>query len=258
VVDLRDVAPQQGRHIGGLDLADAYAELQRLLLDAPKTLPFLAEIAELAASLVPGSHCGIILENGQHVATVATSDESAQRMEDLQYLIGQGPCLEALHTSEVVQVDDTELDARWGDYNVQAAAQGVRCVVAVPLVIEGESVGALNLFGDSAGCFSDLDLERVRAFARQATTALTLLKRQEGRIKLDEQLRQAVATRAVIDQAIGVLMHANRIGSHEAMEVLRRSSQTSNRKLHAVAAELIRSMTGHAPDPPRPLTDRRA
>lgn len=73
---------------------------------------------------------------------------------------------------------------------------------------------------------------------------------------LDEQLREALATRAVIDQALGIVMFSHKIGAGSAFEILRHASQTRNRKVSAIAADLIETMTGHPPEPPRPLSER--
>ncbi len=239
-----------------LELARAYAELQHLIIDGPEVTALLEKIAVLAAQVVPGTHCGITLRRDRDVASVAGSDELALRMDEAQYVGGRGPCLESMRTGRRVEVPDVARETRWDGYRDYALSLGIRSVVAMPLVVEGESAGALNLFGEEAGGFTEVDLARAEAFCDQAATTLTILLRQSSRISLDAQLREALATRAVIDQALGILMYSQKISSREAFEVLRHVSQTSNRKVSVIAADLIRSLTGHAPEPPRPLSDR--
>lgn len=239
-----------------LDLATAYAELQNLVLDGPDVAHFLQELSVLAAAIVPGTHCGITLRRDGQVASVAGNDDVAMRMDELQYLQGRGPCLQAMTTHQRVDVPDMRVEERWGDYRSHALANGVGSVVSLPLEVDGRSVGALNLFGSTARAFTEPDVERAQAFTDQAGTALTILLRHARRLTLDDQLREALATRAVIDQALGVLMHAERISATAAFEILRRASQSNNRKLSVIAAEVVRSMTGHEPEPPRPLSDR--
>jgi GAF domain-containing protein len=239
-----------------LDLATAYAELHRLLLEGPEVLALLEKLAALAVAVVPGTHCGITMGRERDVAQVVGSDEVAVRMDELQYLEGRGPCLEAMRTGRLVHVPDVAADERWGGYREHAQALGVRSVLALPLVVDGESLGALNLFGERAGSFDEAATARAEAFTDQAATTLTILLRQSSRISLDTQLREALATRALIDQALGILMYSKKITSREAFEILRHASQTSNRKVSLIAADLISSMTGHAPEPPRPLSER--
>ncbi|MGZ5398748.1 MAG: GAF and ANTAR domain-containing protein, partial [Nocardioides sp.] len=155
-----------------------------------------------------------------------------------------------------IEVGDMETESRWGDYAVHALAQGIHSVVSVPLTLDGETLGALNLFATTPHAFSDHDITRAEAFTAQAATALTILLRHARHTVLDDQLREALATRAVIDQALGMLMVTRQIGSHEAFQTLRHISQTTNRKVSTIAAELIEHMTGHPPEPPRPLTQR--
>jgi GAF domain-containing protein len=240
-----------------LDLATAYAELQGLILDCPDVTDFLHQLAVLAASLVPATHCGITLRREGRTATVVSSDEIAMRMDEIQYAGGRGPCLEALARGVRVDVPDMERETRWGGYAERALAHGILSAVAVPLTIDGDTVGALNLFSDAAHMFTDHDIARAEAFTGQAATALTILLRHARHTALDDELREALATRAVIDQALGILMVTRRITSHDAFEVLRHASQTTNRKVSVIAAELIETMTGHPPMPPRPLAGRR-
>jgi GAF domain-containing protein len=239
-----------------LDLATAYAEVQHLILDRPDVNDFLQQLATLAAAIVPGAHCGITLRRDHEVATVVSSDAVAMRMDEIQYVRGRGPCLEALAAGVRVEVPDMTVETRWGAYADYALDQGVHSLVSLPVVLDGHTLGALNLFSTTSHAFAEADIARAEAFTGQAATALTILLRQARQIALDDQLREALATRAVIDQALGILMVTHKINSREAFEILRHTSQTANRKVSTIAAELIRTETGHPPQPPRPLTER--
>jgi GAF domain-containing protein len=241
-----------------LALSAAYEELQRLLIDSTGVTDFLDQVAHLAASVIAGSSCGITLRRGGEVATVASSDRFATQVDEIQYGRGQGPCLEAMNTSTEVLVEDMATEQRWGDYRMHALTYGVRSSVSMPLRLDNEAaLGALNLYSQAAYGFSARDTTRARDFARQAGTALSLVVRRAERTKLEDQLRDALATRAVIDQAMGIVMGQRQIGSAEAFTVLREASQAQNRKLSHVAADLIESITGQPPQPPRPFTSPR-
>lgn len=239
-----------------LDLAAAYAELQNLILDGPDVTDFLHQLAVLAAAIVPGTHCGITLRRDSQIATVVSSDEVATRMDEVQYLRGRGPCLAAISEATRIGVPDMATESRWGDYAGHALANGIHSVVSLPLTLGGNTLGALNLFAATPRAFADHDIARAEAFTVQAATALTILLRHARHTVLDDQLREALASRAVIDQALGILMVTRKISAREAFDLLRHSSQNSNRKVSTIAAELIESMTGHPPEPPRPLTQR--
>jgi GAF domain-containing protein len=245
-----------GRSPEPLDLASAYAELQNLILDGSDVTDFLRQLAVLAAAIVPGAHCGITLRRDGQVATVASSDATAVRMDEVQYVRGLGPCLQAIREGTRVDVEDMATEQRWGEYPGYAMSQGIHSVCSLPLRLDGETRGALNLFGTTAHAFAEADVGRVEAFTVQAGTALTILLRHASHTTLDDELSEALATRAVIDQALGILMVTRKTSAREAFEILRHLSQASNRKVSVIAAEIIETMTGHPPEPPRPLTQR--
>jgi hypothetical protein len=130
--------------------------------------------------------------------------------------------------------------------------------VSIPLVVNGLDIGVLRLFADSSRAFSEAELEALQDFSRLAAPAVLLVLRQSAHRVLDDQLQEAVVTRAVIDQALGVLMHARRISSPQAMQMLRQASQLTNRKVSEIAADVIQTLTGHPPEPPRPLAPSRS
>ncbi|MGD9959402.1 GAF and ANTAR domain-containing protein [Nocardioides sp.] len=239
-----------------LDLASAYAELQALILDSPEVTDFLTELCRIAAAVVPGTHCGITLRRGGQVLSVAWSDAVAMRMDEVQYLRGRGPCLEAMHCAEPIEIPDVSAETRWGHYRERALANGVHSVVCLPLVVDGDSIGAVNLFATRPHAFLDTDLARAKAFTDQSAMALTIVMRLVKTSEMDDQLRQALASRAVIDQALGILMYTRQLNAHDAFDLLRHRSQTSNRKVKDLAADLIQSATGHPVEPPRPLSHR--
>jgi GAF domain-containing protein len=234
----------------------AYAELQNLVLDSPDVTDFLQQLTSLAAAIVPGTHCGITLRRDGQIATVVSSDEVAMRMDEIQYVRGRGPCLAAIHEQARIDVPDMSVETRWGDYAGHAVSNGIQSVVSLPLTLDGTTLGALNLFATAPHAFTEGDIARAEAFTTQAATALTILFRHARHTVLDDELSEALATRAVIDQALGILMATRRISAHEAFELLRHTSQTTNRKVSAIAAELIEATTGQPPEPPRPLTQR--
>ena len=238
-----------------LDLTAAYTDLQKLLLQSPDVAEFMNHVATLASAItVPASSAGITMKRDGEVSTVAATSSLASQADEIQYGRGQGPCLHSLRTGEVVHVPDLAADERWNDYRIHALTQGVRSSLSLPLFIGEQSVGALNIYTDVVHEFIPDEIERVRAFADQASFALTLVMRHSEQVILEDQLRNAIESRAVIDQALGIVMGQQRCTATEAFDVLRKASQARNVKLNVVAAELITSITGRPPQPPRPFT----
>jgi GAF domain-containing protein len=240
-----------------LDLTTAYVELQRVLIQSPDTAKLLDRIAVLASAVTsPASACGITLRREGEVSTVAFSGPLAKRSDEIQYATGQGPCLHSMRSGDVVHIAHLESDTRWPAYQLEALAIGVRSSVSIPLVVDEKPVGTLNIYTDSGTDFSETDISNVKAFADQASASLTLMFRHSEQLELEEQLRNALSTRAVIDQALGIIMAQQRCNSTEAFAVLRKASQDRNVKVAEIAAELILKVTGHPAQPPRPFTQR--
>jgi GAF domain-containing protein len=231
---------------------DVVTALHTLLLNAPSVNEFLSQLATVAARVLePPAACGVTTRYDGHPLTVAASDERAAVVDEEQYGAGVGPCLEAMRTGRVVEVVDQRTDRRWDGYRQKAVAHGVRCSLSTPLAVDGETVGALNLYVfDRPDAFDDAHRHRVALFAAQASTALALAIRSARQTEVAAQLEQALASRTVIDQAIGLLMGQQRCDAETAFTLLRKHSQNNNRKLRDVAVELITRVSGHPPVDP--------
>ena len=118
-------------------------------------------------------------------------------------------------------------------------AHRVRSSLSVPLVVDEEVIGALNVHGYEVGQFSEQHRHRVEAFAERATSAIALLLRQASQARTLEELQRALTSRATIDQATGVIMAQQRCDADRAFAVLRSHSQNSNCKLRDVTAEVV-------------------
>ncbi|MGC5662299.1 GAF and ANTAR domain-containing protein [Micromonospora sp. WMMD723] len=241
-------------HASPHDLADAYRQLLGLLSDSTGLDDFLHQVVMLAARVVtPAAACGLTVRRDGHPVTVTTSDAFAAEVDELQYGADEGPCLEALYQGRVVQVDDLAADGRWPRYGPHAVARGVTSSLSLPLQIDGQTVAALNLYSVRPASFVGAPREHAAAFAEQCAAALTLMLRHADQAAVQKQLGAAMASRSVIDQAMGVLMAQQRCSASEAFDLLRRASQHRNRKLRDVAADIIVNVTGTAPESPAPF-----
>lgn len=229
--------------------------LHALLLTAPEVETFLGEVAELAAGLVdPTASVGITVRYGGEFLTVASSDDRAALVDEEQYVEGAGPCLEALRTGQVVEVNDQHTDPRLEGFGARARAKGVFSTLSLPMFVDERALGALNLYSsERVNAFGDEARQQAREFAERASIALTLTIRHEEQAKTSRQLEQALASRTLIDQAIGILMAQERCDAHAAFDLLRRHSQNHNRRLRTVAEDLIARVTGGPPTPGHPF-----
>jgi GAF domain-containing protein len=232
-------------------LTAALVELVNLMLDVPTVEAMLDDMARLAARVVtPPAACGITMRRNRHVLTVAASAPLAGRLDEVQYGQDDGPCLQALRTGVAVHVHDLAMDTRWGSYRLYALGAGVRSSLSLPLVVDGKTQGALNLYALTPNAFGDTARAAAEQFAAQASAALTIVSRQARQTQLSEQLKESLASRSVIDRAIGIVMAQRRCAADTAFELLRELSQNQNRKLRDVASDLVSATSGEPPGRP--------
>jgi GAF domain-containing protein len=157
----------------------------------------------------------------------------------VQYDVNNGPCLQALRTARTVRVDDIAHDTRWEAFSRRAQQAGAGSSVSVPLRINGEAVGALNLHSAKAHGLVNDDFARAHQFADQAAGAVALARRLHDREDNARHLQTALQSRSTIDQAIGVLIAQTGVDPDKAFELLRIQSQHTNEKLRAVADDIV-------------------
>jgi GAF domain-containing protein len=233
------------------DITASITELQDVLLGTESIERFVHELAVQAAGLIERSlSCGITLSRAGRISNVACSDDLAAEVNDLQYRLAEGPCLAALHGECLVRVDDLEADERWPLFARQAVASGILSALSLPLIARDETVGALNLYSRDRAAFGDAEVSRAGKFAENAAGALALGLRLASYSALTDQLRASLASRAVIDQAVGVIMGQERCSQDKAFAALREASQKRNVKLRSVAQEIVADVSGQAAQPP--------
>jgi GAF domain-containing protein len=237
------------------DLTSEFTRLQSLLLTVGQLEAFLQQVTVLAAGMVdPPMSCGITVRRDGRPLTVASSDVRANSLDESQYAVSEGPCLHTLETGQPVCIADAAAEIRWPRYLTAARDRGLRCSLSLPLTVRGATAGAMNIYGfDGPEMFTDPVRQRCEVFAGQASGALQLALGQVRDMELRDQLEQALSSRTVIDQAIGILMGQERCTADDAFALLRMRSQSSQRKLRDVAADLVTKVTGQAPQQSRPF-----
>ena len=237
----------------GPDETAAYARLQELLFSLSDLRAFLGELARLATEVVGGSaSCGITVRIDGHPLTVGSSDDRAELLDETQYRLGGGPCLQAVETGQVVDSPDTESEERWPRYIETARREGLRCSLSTPVSMGSATLGALNVYGfEAPGAFSAAARRQLELFAAQAAGTLRVANRQIKDGQLLGQMEGALRSRTVIDQAMGIIMGQQRCAADVAFGLLRREARDSRRALREVAGDLVTRISGHEPQPGR-------
>lgn len=171
--------------------------------------------------------------------TPAFTDKRILALDETQYEDGDGPCLAAIRQCGIEEFQ-VRIDRRWPRFAEAAAAAGVVGVLSVALLGDDESpVGGLNLYSRSVSRLDAADRDHAVRLAAVVGIAVANALRYDAVATLAAHLERALASRAVIEQAKGILMAAQRCSAEEAFDLLRRASQRENRKLRDVAAQIV-------------------
>ena len=229
--------------------------LQELVLATDTLQDFLSHVARQAASIGPDLSCGITVSTDpRRPLTVGSSDATAAAFDETQYRYGDGPCLEAMRTTVVIEVPDTTGETRWKPYLAHVIEQGLGASLSTPITANSATIGVINLYAPTPRTFTPAQRDRVRTYADQAAAAIAVATRLAHHSQLTDDLRAAMASRTTIDQALGILMGQLHCNADDAFAVLRKMSQDTNTKLRDVAATIITRTTGQSPRPPPPIT----
>ncbi|GIF14425.1 GAF and ANTAR domain-containing protein [Actinoplanes teichomyceticus] len=219
--------------------AAALAELGRIKLGETDLNGVLHRVTELARRTVPGAEqVSVTLIRDSGAYTPAYTGATALRLDTLQYERDLGPCLEAAAAQATVHVPDTGADDRWAGWPASAAAAGVGSVLSVGLPIV-RVTGALNVYGARVRAFDDEAVTLAETFVRYAGVAVANAHLYDTTATLAQHMQAAMESRAVIEQAKGIIMGERRCGPDEAFLILTKVSQDTNRKLRDVAAALV-------------------
>ncbi|MDX6284698.1 MAG: hypothetical protein QOG53_183 [Frankiales bacterium] len=225
-------------------VAQALAKTSALLLADDDLDRLLDDLCTLTAEAMPGiTSCGVTLALDGRPRALAWTDERTKHIDDVQYLASDGPCVEALATGEVVTMNDLTQETRWPAFRGGVDSQDFRCSMSLPLASGEGPIGVLNCYGDAPYEYDTADRKIGALFASQVANAVTASMRYTSQVELSEQLQQALASRAVIDQAIGILIAQNGCMPEEGFDMLRKASQRSNTKLRDVATSIVDGAT---------------
>ncbi|MFJ8189733.1 GAF and ANTAR domain-containing protein [Streptomyces sp. NPDC096094] len=206
----------------------------------------LRDLTDRAVGQVPGAvACSVTVRRADRLMTLAGSSGLPSGLDLRQYENGSGPCVDAAETRSPRYAPDLATETRWPAYTEYALATGVRCVLALPLAVEGETGAALNFYGLEPDSLAE-GREAAGTFAERAADAVNEALRLERQQASAADVRTALLSRSVIDQAVGMLMARERIDAHRALERLRRASQHQNVKLRDLCGELVARASGGA------------
>jgi hypothetical protein len=235
------------------DAVASLSELVRALAEDESVPDTMQSILKLALRSVPGCHGASVtmLNEEGKPGTIAATDEDTYELDRRQNALLDGPCLDAARRQQVNRWNHREAEQRWPEFTQVATEMGLRSYLSAGLGWAGRPLGALNLSSRDSDGFSQLDEGILALFTSPAAAVIVVAGRYAEARDLAAQLEQALRSRAVIDQAIGIVMAESRCDADQAFGMLRRASNNRNMKLRDLATEIVLRVGGSpSPRPP--------
>jgi len=222
------------------DLRESLDALSHLATGQLDLKELLTRVAEFAVAAIPGADgAGLTLLEQGHADTIVASAPFVAEVDAIQYGIEEGPCITAASEGRTVRSGELSEDGQWPRFGPRVGRLGVHSVLSLPLITPSGVVGAMNVYAHPQNSFSD-HAERIgELFAVPAAIAVQNAQVLSQAKRLAQQLQVALTSRAVIDQALGILMSRTGSTSEEAFDRLRDRSQADNVKLRDVAQRVV-------------------
>jgi GAF domain-containing protein len=222
------------------DLRTSLAGLSRLASSRLSLEDLLTRVATYAVRAIPGADgAGLTLLEDDRADTIVATAPFVREVDDIQYGLGQGPCITAAKEGRTIISGSLGGDHRWPRFGGRVARRGVHSVVSLPLIAPDRVVGAMNVYAHAKDAFDDRAAELGEIFAAPAAIAVQNAQVLAQAQRLATQLRAALETRGVIDRAVGILMSRTGSTEQQALDRLRSLSQQDHHKLAVVARQII-------------------
>ena len=236
-----DVADEANTGSGGspaaADPGTVFAALAEIIYHGSDSSQIYAAICVAATLVVTGcDHASLLVRRDGRYVTIGASDAIAQRIDDMERIVGGGPCVDAIE-EETPQIEtDLTTPNQWPQLAARLVAETpVRGAMGFRILVDRRKTGALNLFSDKPNVFDTESAGQAVVLASFASVAVNAVAAGED----VSTLRRGLLSNREIGKAVGMLMMLNGVDEHEAFDVLRRYSQDLNIKLADVARTVI-------------------
>ena len=230
-------------------VSQAFVKLASSIVDGVDVVDLLGTLTTECARLLDIASAGLLLADQRKVLhVVAASSEATRSLELFQLQREEGPCLDCFHSGKALSVPDLSKEAeRWPAFVGAANEAGFVSLQAVPMRLRDTVLGALGLFGTTAGALTSEDLDLAQALAHVASVALVADRVSSDRTLVADQLQRALTSRVAVEQAKGLLAQLGGLDMDQAFAALRRYSRDRNERLSDVAGRVVsRELGGQA------------
>jgi GAF domain-containing protein len=228
------------------ELTFVFARLKGLLLTELKAGLAVEDLAEAIKKSIPGSlgaGVSLIDDQGRKRSTGYTDDVVAAA-DELQYELGQGPCLTAWAAESTVQIDDVASDERWPLWRQAVAELPLRSTLSTALLYNGTSIGALKIYSPLPGAFSVQDRKQLALLATPVATLLGSAQPDGAPAAASRALQEALGTRDLIHTARGILMERHGLDAEASMRRMLSEASSTTTDLRTIALSIIDGTAG--------------
>ncbi|MEU6153431.1 GAF and ANTAR domain-containing protein [Actinosynnema sp. NPDC047251] len=229
------------------DFDDHVVGITALLTARHDGLTVLRAVVGACAAVLGADAVGVLVVDPRGgVEVAAASDERARFVELLQAQLREGPCVDSIRDDAVVAVDDFEgVRGRWPEFAEAALREGYRAVYAFPMRLLGRAVGGVNLLYTVPTRLPERVVRRGQGLADLAVLGLSQERGPRRVERLAERTVAALHDRALVSQAVGVLLAVLSGGPEDARAVLERYSVRTG----VPVSEVARALTDGSLDP---------
>jgi len=221
-------------------LSETFVALADTLVRDFDVVEFLSLLASRCQDLFDAGEAGLMLVDPEgKMRLVASSSHQMETLELLEIQYDEGPCPDAYRSAAQVVCADLATEVRWPTFGPAAIRAGFRSVVALPMRLRGEVIGALNMIRPQPGALPSEDVAAAQALADVATIGLLQHRAARESELLAEQLQYALTSRVVIEQAKGVIAQDLDLDMREAFDALRRHCRDNNLAIAEVARAIV-------------------
>jgi GAF domain-containing protein len=200
----------------------------------------LGELTENVVSVLHLCGSGVTIANDGRLRFVTTVTMASAELERNHVLSPRCPCRDAYDTGEVVRVSDIRNESgRWPEFAATANRLGIAGLAAIPMRLDNEIIGALNLYSTEPRGWSDDSIAVAQVMADLATSYAVNASKLRQQERLSEQLQEALTSRVVIEQAKGITAHQCAVTVDQAYQRIRRHARNNNASLRAVAEAIV-------------------
>jgi GAF domain-containing protein len=229
------------------DVRQALNELGRLRFGEMRVEDAMHQIVQTTHAIFAVDGAGLMLANAEHhLLNAAVSDARMKHLEELQIRHQEGPCISAFEDKQLVSAEDLAQEIRWPAFSPHAVARGVGAVLASPIPYNQDAVGVVAVMSAQRRPWSAEAELALLAFTDLAALLIATMLMGEQQTELAAQLQSALNSRAIIEQAKGVLIERQGLSAHAAYQQLRAQARSERRKLAVVSADLVRSAVRQA------------